>query len=1095
MYCYGDAFRDLAQQWHSNPSYSHVALAVPMSLWLLWHRRSYLPKISNPWGPGFVLLMFAHCMLAAGDYFYLPALQRWSIPVWLCGMIGVCWGRNILLWSLPSVEVLVFVLPLPFQMETAANEFLQSSSAWSSCYLLSLVDTLAVTDGYTLSVEAGKIAITEDCSGLHMTVAIVAMSYFIHCLQPRGQVLVQRDKVYATAIQYFATVIFVIPTVVLSNAMRISILALDIRFDPSLRFTAWAHDVGNWAVLPVAAGMFIAFKTWLDRLFACMAAGKLTEQTADYARITAARTKANRAKRIAYARLAILPVLGLLLSIGTIWNYNHRKQLACVKLLGLAQRHEALQDWTEAEACYCKLRILQPKSIEIQYQRSWVELQNAYTLESRRKVMYQLENILCRSPNHEPSLKTHLSLALELDSSAAALRSAERLYHLRNCSHPVKQMQAEAVLRFAGSTSNLPEFSLDNLQQMLTQFGPAEKWRDTFTIAVAMWLGKRSSKQASLTNECDQAIVEELYHAVSQCARRLNTAEAHLACWTLEKILDPETNHRSLACALQQIDDQCPPEIAYEIYCESASVARASDQAPVAKRLLMTGAIPLFPERYWAFELLGDACHGLEERQEATAAYLRAWRLCGDRSLEFGIKLAESLTQIGMHEQARRLVSDLLHGKVKAAQTLPDRLLRIRLYFVKAQLEILAREYDVGLQTLKVCRALGSLDGGRVTAIADLMTNTEELRVQCWVHMGNYSRAARWFEQQARGGAQADAHWIAAARAWRSAGKPVEATICYRNAFWLIGQSNDFWLEYIDFLQRTAGSEAAIREIAYQKNRGREGQMVEPRILAQAWEIVGNSNKAIESYRSASQQTPSDMAALAIALARGGKLKQSLQILRDDKCLVEPSLRAHTAAMVGVAAGNLSETESTVISELVAAGLEVEGEDVALLLAAAEWDSKRKAYSSAIVLLERVVNLQPDNTVAGNNLAMLLAGEERDFERALRSIDHVISQAGTVAEFLDTKGWILVQMGRADEALTWLLKATELSRSSDPIFQIHLAAAFLAVGDREQASRYHEFVQRSELPKELLNPSEQRAWELLQSEFASQVAQQAGGEV
>ena len=114
---------------------------------------------------------------------------------------------------------------------------------------------------------------------------------------------------------------------------------------------------------------------------------------------------------------------------------------------------------------------------------------------------------------------------------------------------------------------------------------------------------------------------------------------------------------------------------------------------------------------------------------------------------------------------------------------------------------------------------------------------------------------------------------------------------------------------------------------------------------------------------------------------------------------------------------------------------------------------------------------------------MLLAEEGRDFQRALRHIDHVLKQTGPVSEFLDTKGWILVQMNRAEDALVWFNRALESSGGAAPTTHLHMAAAYMAVGKRDQARESYQSVQVDRLREDQLHQSEQRAWARLQNEF------------
>ncbi len=256
---------DLLHQWQTNTSYSHGPIVILIALWLLWHRRSTLPAVSKPWMSGTGLLLAAHFLLWLGGYYYLPAIERWTIPLWLSGAIGLLAGRRVLVWSLPGVCFLVFMIPVPFQLEMLANQILQWASAWCSCFLLGLTSTFAVTDGYTLKMATSRVGITADCSGLRMTVAIAALSYVIAFLNHERS---RRDRFdglasLGLAVHLSIMMVLVIPAAIVANATRITMMALVTDRYRVESYTAWAHDLGDWFVLPVSAVLFLTFRAWL----------------------------------------------------------------------------------------------------------------------------------------------------------------------------------------------------------------------------------------------------------------------------------------------------------------------------------------------------------------------------------------------------------------------------------------------------------------------------------------------------------------------------------------------------------------------------------------------------------------------------------------------------------------------------------------------------------------------------------------------------------------------------------------------------------------------------------------------------------------
>ncbi len=1080
--CYRHVLGDLFHQWQTNTSYSHGAIVIPVAIWILWRRRSTLPEASQPWMAGMGLLLAAHFLLWLGGYFYLPAIQRWTIPLWLSGMTALLWGRRVLVWSLPGVCFLAFMIPLPFQLEMLANQYLQWASAWCSCFFLGVSSTFAVTDGYTLRMSTGQVGITADCSGLRMTVAIAALVYVITFL---NQEPFRRDRrsgmrLLGRASYLSMMMLMVIPAAIVANAARITVMALVMHRYQMESYTAWIHDLGDWLVLPVSAALFIVLRAWLDSVLRMWRAAVHIGRSNRDGSNTPRRWIASISP---VWRIAVGPVALAVLAAASFWHYDSQRERIVAKMMIAARSHEERNDWARAAACYRELAYLQSSPEESRYRYACVLRQAAESFDDRKQAFFQLEALLERAPLHLAAMRTHLDMAIELNMAAAALRSAERLYAIDRYDATSLQLCVEAILRFPANSSALPAISTESFAELFEKLGPVTGWRDSLVIEVAGFCcGHPDSADSRLTSAVGSAIQE--------AASRVGSAKAHFTLWDFERVFG--RGAASLEPALLCIDDECPKHVAYKIYLASAEKARLGEKPDDAKQLLKK-AIGLSPTDHRGYALLGDVFASQKEWLECTAAYLRAWRLAGDHPLELGVKLAESLIRIERHSVSTNLVK-MLAEDVEFADITPSRNLRMRLQLVQARLDIHAAKYDEACQKLERCALLATWNRLPSAAPDELLPTIESLQAQCLVRLGKYADAARWFEDRA---GQVDSpadQWTAAARAWRTAGNASAAARCYRKAIAALGYSSEVWLEYIHLLKETRGIDVAVSEIALRHGRVQQGPPIADEVLAQAWEIVGDSDRAIQFYRSAATRDVRNVAALAIALARQGEVDRAVELIADEHWSVGIPFRAHTAAMVGVTAANLTTASKATIMRIVEDGTTAASDDVTLLLVAVEWYTKCQATSAAIEMLHRAVTVQPDNVIAANNLAMMLADEGRDCEQALGYIDNVLRQTGPVSEFLDTKGWILVQMNRAEEALVWLTEAAERSTSADPIAQLHLATAYLAIGDRDQAREHLEMARASQIRPELLNSSEQRAWDILQKEFRQQALAQRGND-
>lgn len=1073
LYGYRQVLVDLVGQWQTDTSYSHGFAVVPIALWLLWQRRSTLPPLDQPWVGAFGLLLTAHVLFFAGSYLHVPALQRWTIPLVVAGMIGLLAGRKVLIWSLPGVAFLGFMIPVPFRLEMLASEFMQTASAWCSCYLLGVTSTFAVTDGYTLRMASGELGITDDCSGLRMTVAVAALAYIITFLngRPSDVERLRRPSYQSVLARLCLMMLMVTPTAILANAARIAVVAWVMERYQTSEYTTKAHDVADWLVLPISALLFMSFRAWSRSV------ARTWNNTARAERMASDNSDAvfsswqsfTPALRIAVAPAAFAAIVG-----ASILHYRSIRAHTISRLTTTAANYEAKQQWADAASCYRTLINLQPSDMDACHRHAWVLLQRAETRDDRMQVFFQLESILKRAPFHLGTLRTHLQMSLEHGDAESAVRSADPLYTIDRRDSRSLRLCLESMLRFPQYSARSNAITVERFAETVDRFGPVSHWRDELVIAVASFCCDHpESISPSVTSKIQPVLVA--------AADRVGSTKALLEAWRFDHVFG--TGESSIERARLSMDAGCSADVAYRVYLASARES-LRDRSPDDARQFLESAVAVLPNEHTAFAELGNLFRTQQQWRRSTAAYLRAWRLAGDRPVELGVELAEALIRTQHHSEAVSLVSQLM-DRDSTASTSADRIYRIRLMIVQAQLDMQTAKHDQALATLRHCRSLVEMHNRASGSPNPLLSAVESLQAKCYVQMGRYADAARLFEHRANGREQSADQWVAAARAWRSDGNMPAAERCYQSAIAQLGYDSNIWLESIVLLKSRYGKEAAAEEIALRQQLYRETPSISHRILAQAWELVGHADDAIEQYRIAADRDVRDVASLAIALARNGKEDEAVECVSDPRWSVSPSLRAHTAAVVAANATDLSSTSRSTLEELMQSGLAESTDDTAVLLAVVQWYSHSGNIAAAKELLQRTVALNRESSViAGNNLAMLLADEGKDFDHALTCIDRVLEQTGPVSEFLDTKGWILVQMDRSDDAIPLLVSALEHADAATPGLHLHLAAAYRAVGQLKLAKQHFESAEAAQPPLNQLNRSEQHAWTALQKEFS-----------
>jgi predicted Zn-dependent protease len=140
----------------------------------------------------------------------------------------------------------------------------------------------------------------------------------------------------------------------------------------------------------------------------------------------------------------------------------------------------------------------------------------------------------------------------------------------------------------------------------------------------------------------------------------------------------------------------------------------------------------------------------------------------------------------------------------------------------------------------------------------------------------------------------------------------------------------------------------------------------------------------------------------------------------------------------------------------------------------------RKFIGRAIDSYRKVVELDPSNVIALNNIACLVAEETGVTDESLKLIDKAIEIGGRTADLLDSKGHILVIAGRHAEAVPFFEEAS--NKGSDPRIMLHLHGALKNSGKAEEAARLRRKIDLDGVRKMHLSPEESKEVEIMASE-------------
>jgi len=227
-------------------------------------------------------------------------------------------------------------------------------------------------------------------------------------------------------------------------------------------------------------------------------------------------------------------------------------------------------------------------------------------------------------------------------------------------------------------------------------------------------------------------------------------------------------------------------------------------------------------------------------------------------------------------------------------------------------------------------------------------------------------------------------------------------------------------------------------------------------ILAIALYKSGNKTKAQEEFDSLIESMPNDPTPL-IAQARLLMEEKSWNQLRKKVSQWYQTHSKDTGTLCKIA-NDLGATGDKQAQKVA--------EDILLMVLQREPNSRRAIAALAVLLqtsgrgqesealYRRVLEVEPNNVVAINNLAWVLCEDEGKLQEALTLANRGLKLAPRYLDLVDTRGVIYYRLGEYDKAVQDFKKCVELylpTLPSSVASRFHLGRAYAQIGQKEQA--------------------------------------------
>ena len=255
VWAYWATLAEVVERWTDDPQYSHGFLVPLFSGYLLWIRRGHLRAAdlhARWWGLGIVAL--AGLLRLLSHFFYQTWLDTGSFLICLAGIAAAAGGRRALIWAGPAILFLIFMLPLPFRVQTALGGSLQRVATAASTYALQTLGVPAVSEGNVILLTNTRLGVLEACNGLSMLFTFFALATAVAILAPRGWP--EKIVIFLSAV----------PIAILANLVRITVTGLLFEASRDDLARVVFHDLAGWLMMPLALGMLFLELFVLGRL-------------------------------------------------------------------------------------------------------------------------------------------------------------------------------------------------------------------------------------------------------------------------------------------------------------------------------------------------------------------------------------------------------------------------------------------------------------------------------------------------------------------------------------------------------------------------------------------------------------------------------------------------------------------------------------------------------------------------------------------------------------------------------------------------------------------------------------------------------------
>jgi exosortase len=246
----------LVGKWYADPSYSHGFLVPFTSAYIVYRKRANITEWFGTPQPMFAAGILVGILLLRGLAGGLLFNQLDAIALLLTITTGVyaLGGWKLLKHLSPGLAFLIFLVPLPYELEQNVGGPLKIIATTASTYLLQTLGYPAIATGNVIHIDDVVLGVVDACNGLKMLVTFASFG--------GGAVLVLKK----TRFEKLMIILGIVPIAVITNVLRITTTGMIYTMTQDKGTRDFVHDAAGLMMMPVGLAL-LALQIWiLNRL-------------------------------------------------------------------------------------------------------------------------------------------------------------------------------------------------------------------------------------------------------------------------------------------------------------------------------------------------------------------------------------------------------------------------------------------------------------------------------------------------------------------------------------------------------------------------------------------------------------------------------------------------------------------------------------------------------------------------------------------------------------------------------------------------------------------------------------------------------------